>query len=238
MGKYPSGTTAREPESQKFPTIPAGIYPARCFQVIDLGVQETPFKDDNDMPVTQSKVLLGFEVLDPELKRDDDKPFVVTAEFTNSLSEKANLRKFLEGWRNREFTAEELQGFELAKVIGVYCQVQVRIKQTKRGNDFPEIVQVMPFTPAAGASKPSAVNPNLHFSLEDGKFDAEALEQLPRFIQNKIKESLTYRYDIEPNLNSNRPAEPLKTTPPQQRTDDVVIEDIGDDPIDLNDIPF
>lgn len=236
MGQYPSGTTAREPEGKKFEVIPAGVYPARCFQVIDLGVQEMPFKDDDDMPITQAKVMLGFEVIDPTVKREDGKPYVVTAEFTNSLSEKANLRKFLEGWRNKDFTPEELQGFELAKVIGVYCQVQVKIKITKSGNEFPEIVQVIPYQPNPGEGQPPAINPNLHFSLEDDKFDADMLAQLPKFIQDKVKKSLTYRYDIEPRLNGAANAK--HDLPPAKRSNDVVIEDIGDDPVNLDDIPF
>ena len=42
-----------------------------------------------------------------------------------SLSEKANLRKDLESWRGKAFTAEELKGFDIEKLIGVNAMASI-----------------------------------------------------------------------------------------------------------------
>ena len=41
------------------------------------------------------------------------------------MSEKANLRKDLEGWRGKSFTESELEGFDLEKLIGSNCMLNI-----------------------------------------------------------------------------------------------------------------
>ena len=47
------------------------------------------------------------------------KPRAISETYTNSLGEKANLRKMLENWRGRAFTQEEMDGFDLRNVLGL-----------------------------------------------------------------------------------------------------------------------
>ncbi|MHA1379626.1 MAG: hypothetical protein ACTSRG_14730 [Candidatus Helarchaeota archaeon] len=42
-----------------------------------------------------------------------------------SLHAKATMRKFLESWRGKKFTKEELEGFDLQKILGKPCQLQI-----------------------------------------------------------------------------------------------------------------
>src|SRR3990167_3685661 len=60
----------------------------------------------------QHQVVLAFEVAETA----DEGPFAgnrmtISKFYTLSLSEKANLRKDLEGWRGKSFTESELEGF-------------------------------------------------------------------------------------------------------------------------------
>jgi len=70
------------------------------------------------------KVLFGFVI--PELSYEyEDKESgkkrtgykTITARFTASLSNKATLTGFLNRWRGKKFTDDELKGFDLKKVL-------------------------------------------------------------------------------------------------------------------------
>lgn len=78
------------------------------------------------------------------------KPFIVQRRFTLSLHEKAELRKYLESWRGRKFTAEELHSFDLERLIGANAYAQVIQMQKPRGV-FAEVIAIMPLP--AGQAK-------------------------------------------------------------------------------------
>jgi hypothetical protein len=75
--------------------------------------------------------------------RDDGKRHLVFKRYTLSLNEKASLRHDLESWRGKPFTFEELAGFDVEKLIGANCLVNV---QHKVGTErtFANVVSVMP----------------------------------------------------------------------------------------------
>jgi len=125
---------AKEPES-KFTPCPEGLMQAVCCDVIDLGVQTTPWGE-------KPKVEIRWQV--DEVDPDTHKRFEVRAWYTLSLSEKANLRKHLETWRGRKFTAEELRGFDLEKLIGVNCQLQVIHNITDEGKVYANVQAIVP----------------------------------------------------------------------------------------------
>jgi hypothetical protein len=230
MGKYDSGLTASA-GGKDFEVLPEGVYIARCYQLIDLGVQETPFFNEDGTPKTAATVRFVWEILDKnedgsEFLREDGKPFTIGQDFTNSLHEKSKLLPFLEGWRGKKFTPEELDAFELGNVLGTYCQIQVMHKLSTKGKLFPLVTTALPFK----GTKPEAVNPNVAFNMM--QWDDEQFSQLSKYAQEKVKESLTYRFEIEKREDNK--IDGTKPAPPK----DTVIEDIGDEPINLDDIPF
>src|SRR5262245_48984112 len=83
---------------------PEGLHQAVCVDVVDRGVQATPWGE-------KQQVELRWEI--EEQNPDTEKPFLLSKRYTCSLSEKATLRAHLESWRGRKFTSEELQGFDL-----------------------------------------------------------------------------------------------------------------------------
>ena len=106
---------AKHPESSLAP-CPEGLHQAVCVDVVDLGIQQTPWGDKH-----QVRLMWQVEEDNP----DTGKRFQIRQKYSLSLHEKANLRKHLEAWRGRKFTDTELQGFDLEKLIGANCQVQV-----------------------------------------------------------------------------------------------------------------
>jgi len=100
---------------REYEPAPEGLHQAVCVDVVDLGIV-----DGNFGP--RHKVRIYWQL---EVKDETGKPFLVQKQYTLSLNEKANLRKDLETWRGAKFRPEELQGFDLEKLIGVNCQVQL-----------------------------------------------------------------------------------------------------------------
>ena len=119
-----------------YSSAPEGLHPAVCVDVIDLGLVQTEWGE-------KYRVELRWELdqVDPESEKG--RPYMVTAKFTNSLHEKSRLRPMLEAWRGRKFTGDELDGFDLEKLLGVNCQVQVIHNITDKGT-YANVQAVVP----------------------------------------------------------------------------------------------
>ena len=128
-----------------FTPVPQGMHLARCYRVIDLGTQESTYLGTvKHLP----KVMLQFEVHGED---DDGKPIVtskgepmsISKNFTLSLGEMATLRKDLQTWRGREFTFEELRGFELKNVLGAWAMISVIKAMGNNGKEYTNIAAIM-----------------------------------------------------------------------------------------------
>jgi hypothetical protein len=106
---------------------PAGNFPAVCCDVDDLGMIEVTWQG---VKKTQHKAELWWYC---GQTKEDGTPLLVKRRFTLSLAENSNLRPFLETWRGKKFTAEELKGFDLEKLIGIPCFIQVTHNDTEKG---------------------------------------------------------------------------------------------------------
>jgi hypothetical protein len=175
-------------KSKDFEKPEAGTYVGTCYRVIDLGTQKSE-KFGN----SKRKVFLGFEI---NQNMADGRPFVVSNRYTLSLSDKAQLRAFLEGWRGRKFTEAEEAGFDLKNLLGKSCMLS--------------IVQNGDYTNIASASKlmngltPEPLhNPTQFFSLDE--FDQEAFAKLSEGLQDAIKKSPEYQKAIgqQPEVHSD-----------------------------------
>jgi hypothetical protein len=153
-----------------FKRVPVGVFPARCFSVIDLGTQQQEFKGDIKL---LRKVQIGWELYGEDekgepLKTDDGEPMSISKRYTLSLSEKSNLRPDLEAWRGRPFTVEELKGFDLEKLIGVPCYLN--ITHTERGEKvYANVASIMPLPKAIKDTIPPQINPNRFYTITDGR---------------------------------------------------------------------
>ncbi len=198
---------------ENFEPVEAGNHTAICVSIYDLGTQHNKAFDKDE-----HKILIGWELPDVviEIEREGEKitvPRMISAEYTLSLHEKARLRLNLEGWRGRKFTEEELGGFELKKLLGKSCTLNVVHNPGKEGKVFANIAGISPIMrfpqkDAAGKSimkdgkpvmvavaVPAPINPLIEYCIEDhGKIIPD---QAPEWIAKKIKESREYKAPVQ-----------------------------------------
>jgi hypothetical protein len=155
----------------KFTNPPAGTYGAVCIKVIDLGTQPVVWEGDTKY---QRKVFIQWE-LDEQM--EDKRPFVTGRKFTVSMHEKATLRAFLKGWRGRDFTDEEMRGFNPMKLIGAPCMLSL-----VQAGDYVNVASAAKLPKGMTPLKPT--NPTVYFSLDD--FD----QKIYGGLSNKMKEDI------------------------------------------------
>lgn len=179
-------------ESKQRELIPAGNHIARCFQVIEIGTVREEFAGE---PKFLKKVRIGWEVLD-ELrvfnKEIGQQPMMISREYTASMYEKATLHQHLVSWRGKQFSAEELKGFEVEDMIGTACLLNIIIVQGKadpsRMYNSISSVSALP----KGTILPPVTNYNDHIKLSYSKWNEDVFLELPEFLQNKMKLSAEY----------------------------------------------
>lgn len=130
-----------------FDPVPEGLHKAVCDMFVDLGLQETTGKFAGKV---QHKVYFRWQI--PSLRlsyeKDGEKiegPMSIGAKYTLSLHEKAALRKMLQGWRGRAFTAEELRKFDVTAVVGKPCQILVTHTPKDGGGTYANVDNILKF---------------------------------------------------------------------------------------------
>lgn len=125
-----------------FEPIPTGVQQAVCVFVEDIGTHAGSFQG---RPTQRHQCVVCWELAEKMTQGDNaGKPFMVSKYYTVSLNEKATLRKDLQAWRGKAFTDAELEGFDLEKLIGVNCMLNI-IENTKPdGKVYREISSIMP----------------------------------------------------------------------------------------------
>lgn len=161
-----------------FKQPPEDTHVAICIRLIDLGTQEEEYQGK---VTRKEQLMVGWEL--PNALMDDGRPFMVSRIYTKSLNEKANLRSDLENWRGRDFTEEELKGFDERKLLGKACLLQV--KHNKNGK--AKVVAVMKLP--GGTEPPTPKNELMHFSLEPTLFSQAVFEKLTEWTRDKIRVS-------------------------------------------------
>jgi hypothetical protein len=175
-------------EKKEFKVIEEGLYEAKCVSVVDLGEQETEYKG---VIKYKPQVLLEFEI--PELvieyeKDGEKKTFnqLVRKFYTANLGEKSNLRIALNSWRGKAFTEEELQGFNVKKVLGKDCMIQVI--HDKKTDKTKQIINILP----VGKKHDPIEVENKLMSFDFDTDDITKLLDMPEWLRDKISKSKTY----------------------------------------------
>lgn len=165
---------------------PAGTHIATCVKVIDLGTQRVEWQGDVKL---QHKVLLAWELADEQM--EDGRPVTHSQRYTLSSSDKATLRKHLEGWRGKKFSEAELGpgGFDIKSVLGKACSLIV--SHTVRGDrTYANTDGIGPVPKSVKVGKP--VNPLIYLSLEPGQFDLATFNGLSEGLKQTIMASPEY----------------------------------------------
>ena len=111
--------TVSESGGKSFPILPEGSYVAICNMLVDLGQQyNETYKNSS------RKVLIGWELPEETIEINGELvPRTISQRYTASLNEKSVLRRDLAAWRGRDFTAAELEEFNLRNIVGVACML-------------------------------------------------------------------------------------------------------------------
>jgi hypothetical protein len=207
-------------EGGNFTPPPAGTHPAICYRFIDLGTQQSKFNNETK---TARKVMLSWEITDPELRTDDGHPFTISQRYTWSMHEKATLRKTLEAWRGTAFIKTDFgkDGFSVKKLIGVGCLLSILHEPKEGGGVYANIGAVMKLP--RGMDAGMLFNPTAFLSLDEEDFDREVFNGLSDKLQETIKGSPEYGF-------LSRPHEPADFVPPNFQK--------GDPGFNDSDIPF
>lgn len=123
----------RAPDST-FEPCPEGLHHGVCVDAVDLGIVQTAFGDKH-----QVQLRWQVDELNTQGKR-----FEVRKTYTASLGDKANLRKDLEAWRGKAFTPDELKGFDLERLLGANCQLNVVHTLADNGNLYANVRGIVP----------------------------------------------------------------------------------------------
>lgn len=127
--------------------------------------------------------MLMFEVPGETIETDGKPaPMTIQREYTLSLNEKANLRHDLQSWRGREFTAQELDGFQVNTVVGVACMINVIHKTTAKKKVYGAISSIGGLP--KGVQCPPLWHTAVKYEIEEG--ESETFKALPKWIQTKI----------------------------------------------------
>lgn len=129
--------------SGDFTPVSAGTHLAVCDQVVDLGLQKTSFQGQES---TKQQVYIRWQIPEERVEFEHngsriEGPAVIGKTYTLSLSEKANLRKDLQAWRGKPFSADELVGFDVAKLLGVPATITVT-HTDKDGKTYANVASV------------------------------------------------------------------------------------------------
>ncbi len=197
-----------------FTPAPAGLHRAVCVNYIDLGEQEQEFNGEKSR---KQQVVVTWEIPDETIEIEGEtKPQVVCKFYTKSLHEKATLRHDLEGWRSREFTPDELAGFDLDNILGKPCQVNIIPYTKKNGQKSTKVASVMPLS--KGMEKPEPSIEPWRYSIEEDGYN------FPTQLSDGFKKIIEKSSEMK--VVNDLPGNPYGDQPPE---DNVSVEDI--DPI-------
>lgn len=177
-----------------FKKVPQGVHMARCYSLIDLGTQLVRSQHGDKQ---LHKIRIAWELFGEDdngnpliVERDGESlPMTISKSYTLSLNEKANLRKDLESWRGRAFTDEEARGFDISKLLNVYCMINVTHSETN-GKTYANVSSITPIPSALKNSKPDPVHPLTVFDLDNP--DWAVFGRFHEKLQEAIKSSPEY----------------------------------------------
>jgi hypothetical protein len=204
-----------------FEIAPEGVFLARCYKMVDVGTQtETGQYGTKE----NRKIYLYWELLQDddgeEIRMEDGQPFSIFNSYKLSMHQKANLRKHLDAWRGKKFTEEEAADFDLTKLLGAFCKLQITHSTSKDGQKTYANIEAIMST----KKKVDGVNEISSFNIENP--DMEVFNDLPQWLQDKIEDAPEWQDDD--SAEEEAPAAPAKKAAEKE----------DDDQIDIADVPF
>jgi hypothetical protein len=194
----------KAPEIQQRELIPAGNYVAICYKMLQIGTVDNVYKG-----VTSKKpmIRIGWELSD-ELKvwkeGDPAKPAVIEKEYNLFMTDKSTLRKDLQSWRGQAWTDKEASDFDITKLVGAPCLINIIHQTNEAGTKtYEKIAGITPLPKST--PKPKQYNADQVLAYDN--FDFSVFDALPDFIKDKIKSSIEYQQLTNPHDSTPIPAQ-------------------------------
>lgn len=172
MAHQPDVVVAKNTD-KKFTPHPEGQFAAVCVDVVDFGEKTEQFADKPERLVSKVGIVFRTGEVDPETGNLID----ILKEFTVSMGEKANLRKFLEAWRGKSYSDEEAeQGAPLHKLVGQVALLTVEHKPSSKGRIYANINSVsgLPKVMHPAAPKPDGYTRPEYITARKKEYAEEA----------------------------------------------------------------
>lgn len=170
--------------------VPAGSHVSRCYSMIQIGTVESEYLGEKK---TLHKVMIDFELpLETAIFREGEpeKPFVISKEYTLSFHEKSTLRSHLQSWRGKAFTDEEAAKFDITKLVGATCMLNVVHKASADGTKtYANIASISPIP--KGLTCPEQVNPTRILAYDS--WNQDVFMSLPEWLADKISATPEYK---------------------------------------------
>lgn len=166
-----------------FNPVPQGTHLAVCNLVADVGLQAA------GRFAPRPKIYLRWELVHERVTWNDrdgkphEGPAQIGKFYTASLATKATLRKDLENWRGRAFTAAELEGFDVLAVLGHACQLVVTHTRGADGRTYANVAGLVGLP--RNMDRPKAERPLVKYTADD----PSQFEQLPGWLAERIREA-------------------------------------------------
>ena len=165
-----------------FTPAPEGTHFGVCDMVVDMGQQKTTFQG---VETIKHQIYIRWAIPAERIKWKDadgneqEGPVVIGKTYTASLSEKSNLRKDLQSWRGRAFSAEELKKFDVSRLLGVSATISITHNE-KDGRTYANVGAI------GGLPKGMpAVEAENGTTLYDDD-NTHTYERLPKWLKEKI----------------------------------------------------
>lgn len=192
-------------ESSSFELYEPGTYMGRCISVIDLGTQHSEYMGE---PQTKRQCLIVWETPTERFTGEYTGPRTISKFYTQSLNEKANLRKDLESWFGKAM--EDGQEVDLRALLGKPCMLSILVND--KGKNKIAAVMKLP----QGSDVPAQENDNTYLDIDEhyslGELD-NAMVGISEGIQNIIKRSDEYKQRENPHAPVQGAAESENPVP-------------------------
>ena len=172
------------------PPVPAGQYLAVCVGVYDLGEQYSE-KYKNYSP----KLMISFDIPSVTIEVEGKmEPRQLSREFTITTKNNSKLREFISSWNGTQYSDEAFGEFDPLTQVGKPAMINVLLNET---GEYANINTIMPLFP--GLPAPTTTTTLRVWDMD--KWDDKAFEDLPAWVQEKIKKSSQYQKEHVPQTD-------------------------------------
>lgn len=181
-----------KPSGPRPETLPAGTYPVRLVQIIDLGLQkQRPYKGEEKLP--ELEVGLTYEFLDEFMKNDDGSDNLEKPRWLSETVRFKSLDSDLATSTKRYDALDPGRKYEgdWTKLLGAPALLTITVSRPNDQGETRNYIAALTVMRERDAAKaPVLVNPPKFFDLD--KPDLVTFKSLPTWLQDKIKSNLNF----------------------------------------------